>query len=192
MMFEIEDKIVSEELFEAHFACDVSRCRGACCLEGDEGAPLSEEEVILLQSIFPDIMPFLPKESQDQLSKSGVFVKGQEGQPVTPLRQDGACAFAVKEANGIIRCGIEKAWEAGRISFRKPLSCHLYPVRLKHSGPYTLINYHRWDICAPACDKGCQLRLPLFRFLKEPLERAFGSEFYAALEEAYSYFLEHR
>lgn len=192
MMFEIGDKIVSEELFEARFACDVSRCRGACCVEGDEGAPLLEEEVSLLKTLIPGIMTYLPKESQDQLHKIGFSVTGHEGNPVTTLREDGACIFAVRERNGIIRCGIEKAWEAGCISFQKPLSCHLYPVRLKRSGSYTLVNYHRWDICAPACEKGCRTGMPLFRFLKEPLKRAFGAEFYTALEEAYTYYLEHR
>lgn len=191
MMFEMDDKILSEDVFRAHFACDVSRCKGACCEAGDEGAPLSEEEVALLRSLLKDIIPFLSPESGRLMEAQGVALKGMEGEYVTPLMDDGLCAFAVRENNGIVRCGIEKAWEAGRTSFRKPLSCHLYPLRVKRSGNFHLISYHRWEICAPACDSGCRLQLPLFRFLKEPLERAFGKEFYKDLEEAYAYYLAH-
>jgi len=187
-MIIIDDTIVSEELFDVHFVCDLPACLGACCVEGDAGAPLEEGEARLLEKLVKDILPFMTPEGRLTLEKEGVFAFDQDGVMVTPLNGGRECAFVYFE-NGQARCAIEKAWSEERIPFRKPVSCHLYPVRLGKLGDHIAVNYHRWHICEPARDMGRREGVPLYVFLKDPLVRRFGEDWYARLEIAARYYL---
>lgn len=185
-MIAIGNKLVSEELFEEEFACNLSACKGACCVEGDGGAPLEEEELALLAEERDNFLPYLTKEGREELKKQGLWVKESWQNKTylsTPLlNQTGACAYAVFE-NGVALCGIEKAWKAGATPFRKPVSCHLYPIRISEIRKGTeVLNYHRWAICQPACKQGKKLGLPVYAFLKEAIIRKYGEAFYEELD----------
>ena len=186
-MIAIDDTLVSEELLERKFVCDLSACKGACCVEGESGAPLEMEEVNILEDDLDKIKPFLRKEGIKSIDKHGVFTLDGEGDYVTPLVGGKECAFATFDENGIAKCGIEQAHKAGATDFKKPVSCHLYPVRLNTLKSYIGVNYHHWPICAPACDCGEQLQVPVYAFLKEALIRRFGSEWYDQLCAAAKY-----
>lgn len=177
-MIAIQETLVAEALFDKHFVCDLKACKGACCVEGESGAPLDAEETELLDELWPGIRPFIPTEGRAAIEKQGKWVIDSDGDQVTPLVRDKHCAYTVFEKDGSAHCGIEKAWKAGKIPFRKPISCHLYPVRLKENLPYTRVEYHRWKICSPACACGKELKVSIFRFLKDALIRRFGKAWY--------------
>jgi Protein of unknown function (DUF3109) len=182
-MLIIEKVIVSDAVLEEQFVCNLHACKGACCVEGDEGAPLSEEEAGILEKAYEKVKPFLTAESLKTIKTSGLYKKTPKGLR-TNLMKSGACVFVQKE-NEIAKCGIEMAWQAGEITFRKPVSCHLYPVRVQSlADGFTAVNYEEWEICKPACELGKSLKTPVFRFLKEALIRKFGTDFYEALEQA--------
>ena len=183
-MIQIGKTIISEELFTEAFQCDLEACKGACCVEGDSGAPLEAEEADAIAAAYPGISPHLLEEGRQAISEQGHAVIDSDGDLGTPLVKGGACAFAVYE-NGKAFCGMERAWQAGDSTFRKPLSCHLYPVRVTHYTRFDALNYHRWKICSPACKLGRALKQPVFVFLKEALIRAYGEAWYAELEEAF-------
>ena len=177
---------ISEEIFSEHFVCDLAACKGACCVQGESGAPLEPEEVLLIEENLDAIKPFLNAEGLAALDKKGLSQTDSDGDLVTPLiGKHGACAFAVFDQAGIAKCGIEKSFAAGKSTFRKPVSCHLYPIRLQKIHEGIGVNYHRWPICAPACSCGAKLKVPVFRFLKESLIRKFGQEWFAELEIAF-------
>lgn len=185
-MIVIQNVLVSEDLFEAEFACNLNACKGACCVEGDGGAPLDEDELPILDSIRKKVNPFLSKEGKEALDIQGNWVEenwNREKSWSTPLlNRKGACAYVVYE-NGIALCGIEKAWKAGAVDFQKPISCHLYPIRIHILKDGTeALNYHRWNICSPACTQGHKLSLPVYQFLKGPIVRKYGEDFYAELD----------
>jgi hypothetical protein len=182
MLIEIEDKIISSAVFERKFVCDLNACKGACCIEGDAGAPLKKEEVTLLNENLEKIMPFMREEGIAAVKKQGVSYNDIENEPVTSLINNKECVFVHYDANNIAKCAIETAHLAGEISNLKPLSCHLYPIRLKKINDYTAINFDEWKICAPACICGEKLAIPVYRFLKAPLIRAFGEGFYKEME----------
>ena len=182
---EVGDKLVSSELFEEKFVCDLSACKGACCVEGDAGAPLTDEEATLLEDELENIAPYLRPEGLKAIEKEGVFTIDWDSEKVTPLVNGKECAFAIFDDNGTAKCGIEKAWEEGKTKFRKPISCHLYPIRVAKLKDYEALNYHRWKICEPACDCGSKLNVPVFRFLKSALIQKYGEAFYAQLEVVY-------
>ena len=184
MMLEIDDKVIALDVLKTHFVCDISACKGACCVEGDAGAPLLEAEIGILEGIFEKVKPYLTEEGRAKIEKNGVFYIDQDGDAVTTLMEDGTCAFASIEEDGTVFCGIEKAYRDKKINFQKPLSCALFPVRLKRYEKFTAVNYESLKICRPACDCGANLKMPLYKFLKQPLIRAFGEEFYAKLELA--------
>lgn len=184
-MILIEDKIISNDLLSKQFVCDLSACKGACCIEGDAGAPLEEEERPLLRENYDQIEPYLTEEGKRTIREKGFTVTDEEGLK-TPLTEDGPCAY-VRYENGIASCGIEKAWEEGKIDFRKPVSCHLYPVRIDSYEQYDAVNYDRWEICDPACDLGQKLKVPVYQFVKNALIRKYGQEFYDALEGVAEY-----
>ncbi len=187
-MIIIEDKIISDDVVEKHFICNLDACKGACCWEGDLGAPLEDEELPLLQEIYDDIKPFLNKEGIEAIEEKGVFVHYKsEDIYGTPLIANKACAYLTFESNGIAKCGIEKAYEAGAISFKKPISCHLYPVRITKHLDFTAINYDKWDICNAACSLGRKHQMPIYKFVKDALIRKYGEEFYEALDAAAQY-----
>jgi hypothetical protein len=177
--------LLSDELFENKFVCDLGSCKGACCVAGDSGAPLEPEETMILEEIFEQVKPYMNEEGIKTIEKRGLWETDEDGDLVTPLVGGvGACAFVIYE-NGIAKCSIEKAYLEGKVSFKKPISCHLYPIRVSKQPYYTMLNYHRWGLCKPAIKNGKALGVPAFRFLKEPLERKFGKEWYEGVEEIY-------
>jgi len=182
MLVEIEDKIVSTQIFDKKFVCDLNACKGACCIEGDAGAPLTSEEVSILEDNLEAIKPFMRKEGVEAVDKSGVFYLDEENEPVTTLVNGGECAFVYFDEKGITKCAVEAAYLDGKTNFKKPISCHLYPIRVKKFNEYQALNYDKWSICEPACACGDALNVPVFRFLKEPLIRAFGEDFFSELE----------
>ncbi len=180
LMIKIDDVLVSDDIKEKHFVCKLSVCCGDCCVEGDAGAPLDEEEIAVLEDCLDEIKPYMSKEGLAEIEKVGVFEYDADGSYVTPLINNDECAFVYVE-NGINFCAIEKAWQEGKIKFQKPVSCHLYPIRLKQVGDYTAVNYDEWSICKPALINGKDMGVPLYKFLKEPLIRKFGNKWYDKL-----------
>ncbi|MGB1316795.1 MAG: DUF3109 family protein [Flavobacteriales bacterium] len=181
-MLAIQKTLVSLDLLERYFVCDLNACKGACCVKGDAGAPLTDEEIGLLEEIVDDILPYLDEEGKAMIAQKGVFEIDVDGDKGTSLLDDGRCAFALVDDSGMVSCGIEKAQLAGDIDFKKPISCHLYPVRITEHEAYDAVNYNKWKICKPACDCGAKLDVPLFKFLREPLIRKYGSAWYEELE----------
>ncbi|XOV66201.1 MAG: DUF3109 family protein [Fluviicola sp.] len=182
MLVEIDDKIVSTQIFEKKFVCDLNACKGACCIEGDAGAPLSHEEVSILEKDLEQIKPYMREEGIKEVELNGVSYLDEENEPVTALVNGGECAFVFFDEKGITKCAVEAAYLDGKTDFKKPISCHLYPIRVKKFNEYKALNYDKWSICEPACACGEALNVPVFRFLKEPLIRAFGDGFYKELE----------
>lgn len=180
-MIVIEDTIVSEDLLDNYFVCNLSKCKGACCIEGDQGAPLLEEELGMIQKNLDHISDYLPAEQQERITKRGFSKVYPDGELGTQLMDDGACVFVVRD-NGILSCGIEKAFKEGKTDFHKPISCHLYPVRIKKYKEFSSVNYDRWSICSPACTLGNELEVPLYLFVEEALVRRFGKEWMNALK----------
>ncbi len=183
-MFQIDDKIVSVDILTTRFCCDLSACKGICCVEGNSGAPLEAEEIDLLNSEFEHYRPYLKPAGIATLERDGFFVMDDDGDYTTPLIDGAECAYSV-ESNGVTLCAIEQAWQAGKTPFRKPISCHLYPIRVaKFLNGSVGLNYHRWGICSSAVELGKREGVPLFRTLREPIVRAFGEEFFVQLEIA--------
>lgn len=181
-MIQIDDKIISLDLFTARFACDLQACRGECCVEGNAGAPLDEEEIALLESEWKHYAPYMTPAGKEAVEMQGVAVVDEEGDLTTPLVAGAECAYAICE-KGITWCAIEKAWSEGRTPFRKPVSCHLYPIRLVSlSNGMTGLQYHRWEVCRAAEALGQQRGEPLYSMLREPIVRRFGEAFYRELE----------
>ncbi|GAB4329503.1 MAG: DUF3109 family protein [Flammeovirgaceae bacterium] len=182
-MIVIDKVILTDDIMDEFFVCDLQRCKGACCEEGDLGAPLEESELEIIQKIYPKVKRFLTPEGIQEIESQGFFVKDEEGDFSTPTIGKGACAYSIRDEKGVLKCGIEYAWAEGEITFKKPISCHLYPLRTKQYEQYEAVNYHQWNICSPACQLGTSLKIPLYVFLKEPLERKYGKEWYLKLVE---------
>lgn len=180
-MVQIENVLVSFDVFEKKFCCDLSRCKGVCCIEGDSGAPLEKSEKKKIERNYPEIKIYMKPEGIDAVDRLGFSVLDQDGDLVTPLIDNCECAYAIEE-NGVCWCAIEKAWTEGKSDFRKPQSCHLYPIRIKKYPEFEALNYNKWDICACARQKGEQEGVPLYRFLKEALIVKYGEEWYGQLE----------
>lgn len=176
-----ENTLLSEDLFDKHFICDLNSCKGACCVEGDFGAPVNETEIDTINELLPAISPFLSPEGLEVITRNGISEQDKDGDLVTTCLPTGECVFAVRD-NGILSCGIEKAWKAGKVNFQKPISCHLYPIRINKVGDYDALNYHKWDICKPACALGEKHQIPIYKFLKAPLVRAYGEGWYNELD----------
>lgn len=182
-MFLIDNTIITEELLTQFFCCDLAKCKGECCVSGDAGAPLEEEEIGVIEYYLDQIKEYMSPEGIAVIEKEGVFDYDMSGQLVTPLIDGLECAFAGFDEHGISYCAIEKAWQAGKINFRKPISCHLYPIRLEQMSGFTHLHYHQWDICIPARLKGRKEGIPLYKFLKEALTWKFGEKWYQQLEQ---------
>ena len=183
-MIQIGDKIISRELFENHFICHLDKCLGNCCIHGDSGAPLEDDEAELIEKYIDDIKPIMRTEGIQSVNEKGAWVIDRDGDKVTPLVGWEECAFVVFE-EGIARCAIEKAYEQGAIPFQKPVSCHLYPIRVSKLKSGTALNYHQWHICEPARIFGKREGVPVFRFLKESIVRVYGEAFYDEMEIVY-------
>ncbi|MCB0430357.1 MAG: DUF3109 family protein [Flavobacteriales bacterium] len=182
-MIVIDSTLVSEELLETRFHCDLGKCHGECCVQGDAGAPLDASEIPILEEVYDDVKPYMAEKGIAAVDKQGVAVQDNHGEWVTPLVENKECAFVVFE-KGIAICAIEKAFRDGKVTFRKPVSCHLYPVRITRSGVYDHLNYHEWDICKPALSCGKKKGMPVFRFVKDALIRKYGEDWYGRLEWA--------
>lgn len=176
----IQGVLVSEDIIESKFCCDLAACEGMCCIEGDVGAPVDPMEVSDLEDYYPIFKKYMTPDGITKIEESGTFDYDMEGAFVTPLLDNEACAYVYYE-NNIAKCAIEKAFLNGEIDFQKPISCHLYPIRIIKLPDYEALNYHRWAVCHAACHKGKQLNLPLYRFLKEPLIRKYGELWYQEL-----------
>lgn len=186
-MILINDILVSEEVIQEHFACNLSACKGACCIEGDYGAPLSEKEVPLIRDLLDEVLPYLSVASQELIKNKGYYLaKENKDGHETSLMEDGSCVFMGRDELGITFCGIEKAYNDDKIEFKKPISCHLYPIRVsknKMTG-FQALNYDVWDICSAACDRGDKEKIKIYEFVKDALVREYGEDFYEELAAA--------
>lgn len=180
-MIQIKDTLVSLDLIEQNFCCDLSHCKGACCIEGESGAPVEMEEIEKIEASLPYIWEDLSIEARKIIDKQGVVYPDAEGEMVTSIVNGKDCVFTCYDEKGTCFCAIEKAWREGKIDFIKPISCHLYPVRLKKYPTYTAVNYQEWSICSGARIFGLKNAVPLYVFLKEPLIRRFGNDWYEEL-----------
>lgn len=183
-MIQIDDKLISEDLFSEEFVCNLAKCKGICCVEGDAGAPLDEDETKILDEIYPKIKSYLRPEGIQAIEEQGIYTLDFEGDLVTPLVNNAECAYVIFDEKGYTKCAIEKAYEDGVIDWQKPISCHLYPIRITEYSNFSAINYHEWDICSDACTLGKELGVKVYQFLKKPLIRKYGEEFYQTLSEA--------
>jgi hypothetical protein len=185
-MIQIENTIISRELFEKKFVCDLSACKGACCVEGDAGAPLEKEELEILEDNYSVVKEFLRPEGIKAIEEQGPYVNDHYDihAQTTPLVNGKECAYTVFDEKGIALCGIELAHKAGKIDFVKPISCHLYPVRINKTPDFDAVNVHTWHICKAACECGDKLDVKLYKFLKTALIRKYGNDWYAQVEEA--------
>lgn len=184
-MIQIDDTIISTDLFDTRFCCDLSVCKGECCVEGDSGAPLEQAELARLEEVLPVVWDDLSEKSKAVIERQGVSYVDVEGDLVTSIVGQGECVFSRFEEDGTCICAIEKAYREGRVGFYKPISCHLYPVRLETLRNGTVaLNVHRWKVCRCAFAKGQEENVPLYVFLKEPLIRRFGKEWYEKVEIA--------
>ena len=181
IMIELGNKLLSLDLFEKKFVCNLNACKGACCIEGDAGAPLELEEIDILEESLDVIKPYMREEGIDIIEKQGVFYMDDDNEPVTSLVKNGACAFVYFDKNNSTKCSIEKAHSEGKLNFKKPISCHLYPVRVKKLRNYEAVNFNHWDICSDACTLGSELNVKVYKFLKEPITRKWGEEFFTEL-----------
>lgn len=182
-MLEIGRTIVSMDIIEKQFLCDLLKCKGACCVEGDSGAPLTLEEAEAIKEAYPEVQSYISKDHQDEIGKQGFAVIDLDGDLVTPLVNNRQCAYTYEE-KGILKCGIEKAFLDGKTKFRKPVSCHLFPIRITEYKRFDAVNYQKIDICKPGRQCGKSEKLPLYVFLKEPLIRKYGEEWYEQLSYA--------
>lgn len=181
-MFQLGKTIVSEDILEKEFVCNLSACKGACCVDGDAGAPLSKEETKILEDIYIKVKPFLRPEGIAAIEMQGSWTVGTDGDLETPLVDNKDCAYVIYDGSTAL-CGIEQAYNQGIVSWKKPVSCHLYPVRVKDFTEFAAVNYDKWDICNPACALGKELEVPVYKFVKEALIRRFGEDWYAELEK---------
>ncbi len=180
-MIHLGKALISEDIIEKEFVCNLSKCKGICCIEGESGAPLNEEETIILDQIYETVRPYMRSEGILAIEKQGKHIIDHEGDYVTPLVDGAECAYVVFEENGTASCAIEKAYNDGKIDWKKPISCHLYPIRITDYSEFTAVNYHRWPICNDACSLGKELQVPVYQFTKESLIRKFGQDWYDEL-----------
>ena len=182
-MIQIGDVVVSLDVLKEKFLCNLDACKGACCIEGDAGAPVELDEIEKLEEVLPIIWEELAPEAREVIDKQVVVYTDQEGDLVTSIVHNKDCVFTCYDERGCCYCAIEKAYREGKTDFYKPVSCHLYPIRVGDYGPYKAVNYNRWDVCKAAVLLGQKENLPVYKFLKEPLIRKFGEEWYAELAE---------
>lgn len=180
-MIQIDDKIIALDVIDEHFICDLAACLGTCCVEGDSGAPLETEEVRILEDLLPTVWDDLSPKAKDIIKKQGVAYEDTDGEVVTSIVNNKDCVFTYYDEKNICKCAIEKAYKEGKTNFYKPISCHLYPIRLQQYHDFTAINYHRWQICKHAVTLGKKEGVAIYQFLKDPLIRKFGEVWYNEL-----------
>ncbi|MBA9077053.1 MULTISPECIES: DUF3109 family protein [Rufibacter] len=182
-MIVLQNTVLSDDLKDKFFVCNLEKCKGACCVEGDLGAPLDKDELPLLAEAYEYVKPFMSVEGIKAVEEQGLFVEDFEGDYSTPTIGDRECAYAIYDENLTLKCAIEQAYLEGIISWKKPISCHLYPIRITKYDGFEALNYDRWEICNPACSFGQELGVPVYKFLREPLVRKYGEEWFQELEE---------
>ena len=183
-MISIDNALISDQVIEEQFVCDLIKCKGGCCVDGDAGAPLENSELQELNNAYTFVAPYLTKESIKAIEQQGKYLYDKEFGWVTPTVNSGMCVYGIKDAKGIVKCGIEQAYNDGKITWKKPLSCHLFPIKIKKSkkSKTDLVNYEpREDLCKAACSLGKKLKVPVYIFLKDALVRKYGNDFYEAL-----------
>ena len=183
-MLQINDTIISMDLIETQFICDLNKCKGQCCVDGDSGAPLEKDENDKINEILPIIWDELSPKAQSLISKQGISYEDYDGELVTSIINGKECVFTYFDEQGVCKCIIDNAYREGRISVPKPISCHLYPIRLQKYREFTAVNYHKWSVCNPAVKLGQKEGVELYKFLKEPLIRKFGKKWYEDVCEA--------
>jgi hypothetical protein len=180
-MIEHGNVILSDDIKEKFFVCNLEKCKGACCVEGDLGAPLLDSELKVLDKEYEAIKPYLSEKGKAAIAEQGKYVYDEDGEYSTTTIGGKECAYAIYDPKGILKCGIEQAHMDGKTDFKKPISCHLYPIRATQYEEFEALNYDRWDICNPACDFGKELGVEVYKFLKGPLVRKYGQEWYDGL-----------
>ena len=186
-MIEIGRTILSRDIFEQHFVCDILKCKGACCIEGDSGAPLTEEEAAQIEQEYSNFEKYLPEHHKAEVKKQGFSMIDSDGDLVTPLVEKRQCAYSFYDEHGILKCAIEKTYFEGKSKFRKPISCHLFPIRITEYKHFDAVNYQELDICKPGVKCGKSQKVPLYKFLKEPLINKYGADWYKEVEIAAEY-----
>ena len=186
----MDDILVSDEILSEKFVCDLNKCKGGCCVDGDAGAPLAEDELETMKEIYPIIKKYLSPEAISEIEKVGIYTRDSEFDWVTPDINNGICVYGYTDELGIVKCAIEKAYLNNEIEFKKPISCHLFPIRVSKNGKYEALNYEpREDehLCAPACRNGKKLDVPVYKFLQEPITRKYGADFYDVLDKVFKW-----
>lgn len=181
-MFQLGKTIVSEDIIKKDFLCNLSACKGACCIDGDAGAPLEKDEIKILEDIYPKVKPFLRQAGIDAIEAQGTFITTEDGELETPLINGADCAYVIFDDKNVALCAIEEAYNQGEVTWKKPVSCHLYPIRVHDYTEFSAVNYHKWQICDDACELGEELGVPVYKFVKEALIRKFGEDWYIELE----------
>lgn len=180
-MIVVDNAVISDDIAENQFVCDLNKCKGACCVEGDLGAPLLEEELPEIDKIYKKVEPYLSEKGKQAIKNQGRYVFDEDGEFSTPTIDGKECAYATYDEKGVLKCAFEQAWNDKKIKFKKPISCHLYPIRITKYDDYDAINYDRWEICSDACKLGKELKVPVYKFLKEALIRKYGKVWYEKL-----------
>lgn len=190
-MLSIGHTVISEDIFEKQFVCDLNACKGECCVSGDSGAPLDKKELKILDKLYPVVKPYMTEKGIAAVDKNGTYYLDEDGDYTTTLVSEGAeCAFVYYDEKNIAKCAIELAHKEGKLEpyisdWKKPISCHLYPIRITEYKDYDAVNYHSWHICKPACECGKQLQVPVYKFLKEPLIRKYGEAWYNEVDAVF-------
>jgi hypothetical protein len=182
-MIHVDGILVSDDIRYTEFVCNLEKCKGACCVEGDFGAPLEDDELEILKKIYPQVKPYLTEAGIQAIEAQGTHVLDDDGDYSTPTIGGRECAYSLYDEKGVLKCGIEQAYYNGKISWKKPISCHLYPIRITKKKSLEAMNYHKWKICSPACTLGKELKVPLYMFLKDALIRKYGEAWYGKLVE---------
>lgn len=184
-MIAIDNKLISDEVIQEQFVCDLSKCKGGCCEDGDAGAPLEKWEMDKLKEYYEVIKPYMTEAGIRETERQGKYVYDKEFGWVTPTVNGAICAYGYRDKQGVIKCGIEQAYNEGKLDWKKPLSCHLFPIKIqksKRDPDVEYVNYEpRQDLCQAACSLGKKLKVPVYVFLKDSLIRKYGEEFYEAL-----------
>ena len=184
-MIAIDNILISDEIVQEQFVCDLNKCKGGCCVDGDAGAPLNKDELEKINDVYDAVLPYLAEENKKELERQGKYVYDKEFGWVTPTIQSKVCVYGITDKMGIVKCGIEQAFNDGKVQWKKPISCHLFPIRIKQSRnkQTDYINYEpREDLCSAACTLGQKLKVPVYVFLKDALTRKYGEAFYETLE----------
>lgn len=185
-MIQIGKTLVSEEIIDTDFVCNLNACKGQCCIDGDAGAPLEEDELQIMKDIFPKVKEYLRPEGLKAIEEQGIYTTNEDGEHETTLINGADCAYVIYDGNNTALCAIEEAYNQGEIKWKKPVSCHLYPVRVREYTEFYGVNYDKWSICDDACVLGKELQVPIYKFVKQALIRKFGEDWYLELEKVAS------